>query len=85
MTFARCFSTAMSSFCHKHDRRLWAVGTLEALSYGVPVVASRAGGLVEVVDDGKTGFLCPVGDVAAMADAVVLRILSVPNLRSALS
>ena len=62
----------------------FGLSALEALSCGVPVVASRAGGLVEVVEDGKTGFLCPVGDVAAMADAV-LRILSIPNLRSALA
>ncbi|HEU4557263.1 MAG TPA: N-acetyl-alpha-D-glucosaminyl L-malate synthase BshA [Longimicrobium sp.] len=40
---------------------------LEAMASGVPVIASRAGGLPEVVDDGETGFLAPVGDVEAMA------------------
>jgi glycosyltransferase involved in cell wall biosynthesis len=32
----------------------------------VPVVASNAGGIPEVVVHGETGFLAPVGDVAAM-------------------
>jgi N-acetyl-alpha-D-glucosaminyl L-malate synthase BshA len=44
---------------------------LEAMASGVPVVASQAGGLPEVVDDGETGFLAPVGDVEAMADGAI--------------
>jgi glycosyltransferase involved in cell wall biosynthesis len=44
------------------------------MSCGVPVVASRVGGLPEVVVDGVCGRLLPVGDVAAMA-AAALEIL----------
>ena len=44
---------------------------LEAMASGVPVIASRAGGLPEVVDDGETGFLAPVGDVEAMAEGAI--------------
>lgn len=53
----------------------FGLAPLEAMSCGVPVVATRAGGLPELVDDGVHGFLCPVGDVAAMA-ARSLEILS---------
>jgi N-acetyl-alpha-D-glucosaminyl L-malate synthase BshA len=44
---------------------------LEAMASGVPVIASRAGGLPEVVDDGENGYLAPVGDVEAMADGAI--------------
>jgi L-malate glycosyltransferase len=40
---------------------------LEAMSAGVPVVASNAEGLPELVRNGETGFVLPVGDVEGMA------------------
>ena len=49
----------------------FGLSALEALACGVPVVASDAGGLPEVVDNGVTGVLCPVGDVDAMAHAAL--------------
>jgi L-malate glycosyltransferase len=45
---------------------------LEAMAAGVPVIASDTGGLREVVVHGETGFLEPVGDVEAMAEAGVM-------------
>jgi glycosyltransferase involved in cell wall biosynthesis len=36
----------------------------------IPVIASDAGGLPEVVDDGKTGYVVPKGDVPALVDAM---------------
>jgi N-acetyl-alpha-D-glucosaminyl L-malate synthase BshA len=41
---------------------------LEAMSCGVPIIATRVGGLPEVVPEGKAGFLAEVGDVDTMAE-----------------
>ncbi len=45
---------------------------LDAMTVGLPVVATRAGGIPEMVEDGKNGLLCPVDDHAALADNLVL-------------
>jgi L-malate glycosyltransferase len=47
----------------------FGLSALEALATGVPVIASRAGGLTEVVKEEETGVLCEVGDVEGMAAA----------------
>ncbi len=61
----------------------FGLAALEALSCGVPVVASRVGGVPEVVRDGEVGFLHTVGDCDAMASSV-LRMLDDPALRARL-
>ncbi len=50
---------------------------LEAMSHGVPVVASRTGGLVDAVEDGVTGALVSPGHVAGFAEAVA-RLIADP-------
>ena len=45
----------------------FGMAALEAMACEVPVVASRVGGLPEVIEDGVTGFLCDVDDPLAMA------------------
>ncbi len=53
-------SSRLEGFCNS---------VLEAFAVGVPVVATRAGGLPEMVLDGETGLLTPVGDPPALARA----------------
>jgi N-acetyl-alpha-D-glucosaminyl L-malate synthase BshA len=53
------------------EQESFGLAALEALSCGVPVVASNIGGIPELVSHGDTGWLAPLGDVGAMADAVL--------------
>ena len=57
----------------------FGVAALEAMACEVPVVASRVGGLPEVIEDGKTGFLHELDDIEGMAASAV-RLLSDPAL-----
>ena len=60
------------------DKESFGLSALEALASGVPVIGANAGGLPEVVTEGVTGFLHPVGDVDAMA-ASGIALLSDPD------
>lgn len=51
------------------EQESFGLVALEAMSCGVPVIGSRVGGLPEVVTDGETGYLFPVGEVREMAAA----------------
>ncbi|MDR7420328.1 MAG: glycosyltransferase [Armatimonadota bacterium] len=53
---------------------------IEAMMCGLPVVATRVGGIPEVVHDGETGILVPAGDPAALARAIQ-RFVDDPALR----
>jgi glycosyltransferase involved in cell wall biosynthesis len=43
---------------------------LEAWCYGLPVIGARAGGVPDVIDDGRDGVLVPFGDLEAISDAI---------------
>jgi len=53
------------------ENESFGLAALEAMAMGVPVVATTAEGLPELIDDGETGFLVPVGDVPRMAHRAV--------------
>jgi glycosyltransferase involved in cell wall biosynthesis len=53
---------------------------IEAMAAGCPVVSTRVGGLPDLIDDGKTGYLVPPGDAQALADAS-LSLLREPKIR----
>jgi N-acetyl-alpha-D-glucosaminyl L-malate synthase BshA len=70
---------AADLFLLPSEKESFGLVALEAMACGVPVVASRAGGIPEVVEDGVTGFLADVGDVHTMANYAV-RLLQDPDL-----
>jgi glycosyltransferase involved in cell wall biosynthesis len=59
------------------------VSALEAMAMGKPVVASRVGGLAEVVEEGSTGLLVEPGDAEELAGALI-RLLRDDDLRAAM-
>jgi glycosyltransferase involved in cell wall biosynthesis len=46
------------------------ISIMEAMAARLPVVATDVGGISELVDDGKTGFLVPIGDSLAVANKI---------------
>jgi len=62
------------------EQESFGLAALEAMSCEVPVIATRVGGLPEVVRDGVDGYLVEVGDVEAMA-ARACEILSDDSLQ----
>ncbi|MCZ6602897.1 MAG: glycosyltransferase, partial [Planctomycetota bacterium] len=58
----------------------FGLAALEAISSGVPVIGTDSGGIPEVIQNGETGYLLPVGDLDGMATAA-LRILDDDDLR----
>ncbi|MEH2026154.1 glycosyltransferase family 4 protein [Nostoc sp.] len=56
---------------------------IEAMSMGLPVIATRGGAFPELIEDGKTGLLVERGNADALADAM-LRLLLDDNLRIAM-
>ncbi len=52
---------------------------LEAMNYGTPVIASRIGGIPDIVEEGVSGLLVPAGDAAALAGAL-RRLIEDPAL-----
>lgn len=56
---------------------------LDAMLWGIPIVATRAGGVVEIVRDGIDGLLAPVGDAASIGSRL-LELLGEPGRRERL-
>jgi N-acetyl-alpha-D-glucosaminyl L-malate synthase BshA len=72
------------AFLLPSEQESFGLAALEAMACGVPVVASRVGGLPEVIEHGVTGFLHPLGDLEGMAQSAV-RLLTDEHLREAMA
>jgi glycosyltransferase involved in cell wall biosynthesis len=46
------------------------VALLDAMSYGIPAIASRVGGIPDIIEDGVSGLLVPPADPRALANAI---------------
>jgi len=66
------------------EQESFGLVALEAMACGVPVICSRVGGLPEVVQHGKTGYLAEVGDVQGMSESV-LKLLTNDSLHKTFS
>ena len=58
--------TVAPSVCYEGQ----PLGVLESMAAGTPVIASRLGGLAEIIEDGETGILVTPGDADALAGAL---------------
>jgi len=75
--------SASDLFLLPSSQESFGLAALEAMACEVPVVASKVGGLPEIIEDGVTGFVCPPEAIDEMADRGV-RVLSDPALRNAI-
>lgn len=67
----------------RQDTEGLGVVLLEAMNYGVPVVASNIGGITDIVQHERTGLLVPPGDESALANALT-SLLENPELSRSL-
>jgi glycosyltransferase involved in cell wall biosynthesis len=65
------FFAALDLFIMPSRAEAWGLAALEAMAYGVPVIASEVGGLAEIVSSDEGGRLVPAGDASALAAAIV--------------
>ena len=74
------FLAAFDAFVLPSGNEGTPVSAIEALGAGRPVVATRVGGVPDVVRDGVDGYLVEAGDVAGLAEALA-RLAADPELR----
>ena len=74
---------AADLFCVSSYLEGMGTATLDAMAAGLPVVATRVGGIPEIVENGVTGLLVPRRDPAALAEAI-LTLADQPALRRAM-
>ena len=61
------------------ENESFGLAALEAMACGLPVIATASGGMPEVIVDGETGYLAPVGDIDALAEGTRRLLEDVPR------
>ena len=77
------FYGGLDLYVHASLSEALSIAILEAMSYGLPVVATQVGGTAEAVLDGTTGLLVPPGEPAPFSEAI-LSMIGRPDVRIAL-
>jgi D-inositol-3-phosphate glycosyltransferase len=78
------FMAAIDVFVLPSYSETYGLVLIEAMAMEKPVVATSAGGVPEIVEDGRDGLLIPPRDERALAEAIVL-LLKDPSLRKSMS
>lgn len=73
--------SALDVFLLPSEREGFSRSLIEAMSVGLPVIASRLSEIEEAAEDNKTGILVPHGDIEGLAEAMI-RLAKDPELRS---
>ncbi|MBI4566896.1 MAG: N-acetyl-alpha-D-glucosaminyl L-malate synthase BshA [Planctomycetes bacterium] len=73
---------ALDLFILPSEHESFGLAALEAMACAVPVIATGGSGLDEVIQDGVSGLLFPVGDVRAMASHAVRLLTDAPARRA---
>ncbi|MCC3377316.1 glycosyltransferase family 4 protein [Cohnella sp. REN36] len=77
----RWFAMADAAVVPSTRREAFGLVNVEAMAAGLPVVATRVGGIAEIVADGETGFLVDPGNIRAGLSSSLVRLLQDEPLR----
>jgi len=66
-------------FCSPSLKEGLGLSLMEAMGYGIPVIASKTGGITDLIKDGETGLLVEIQDIKGLASAI-LRLLKDDNI-----
>lgn len=63
-----CILPRCDLFLMTSELESFGLAALEAMACGLPVVGTKAGGMPEIIQNGKNGYLCDIGDISTLAE-----------------